>query len=880
MINAIPLMGRKALLAWIDLVRRGAGLVALLTLLSSVASAFYVARHLSINSDTSEMLSPELSFRKLTGEIDAAFPQFSDTILIVVEGDTPDLADEAAEKLSDRLRKHPDLFGEPFFPEGEPFFRKNGLLFSDLNDLYALGDRMAKAQPFLVSLWQDSSLRGLFDLLTLALGAPEAAPGEANAGLKFDDVLDAISAVAEAQASGRFARLSWRRLMDGPSGNVEKTERRLIVIQPALEFASLHPASRSMDAVRAFAAEMKLDPAHGVRVRMTGSAALAEEELRSVEEGIGTANVLSLVLVSVLLLIGLKSLRLVAPVLATLLVGLLWTSAFAFLVVGQLNLISVAFAVLFIGLGVDFGIHFSLRYQEGINEGCNHGEALRRAAAGVGGPLTLCAAAAAIGFFSFLPTDYRGFAELGLIAGIGMFVALFANLTVLPALLTLAPARAVAPSHRTHETREGEATPLEKAVIRHGRGIAIGALVLTMAAASLAPGMRFDFDPLHLRDPHSESVGTLYDLMRDNQISPYSVTILAQDRDSAKILAERLKKLDLVRSATTIDDYVPKEQDDKLDVIATMAVFLAPLQSPPRATPPTAAERKASLTALLQALGKRSDAPSRRLLASLSPLAGEGSDEALIELETRLLDGLPAQLTALRESLTAETFGLEDLPAAIRNREIAADGRTRVEAMPKENPKTHDDLRRFVEAVRSVTPLATGGPVEIVEAGDAIIGAFLSASAITIVLLAVLLAVLLRNLRDGLLVFAPLVLASLLTAATAALADLPINFANVIILPLLFGIGIANGIQFVYRERLESDPIRLLRTSTPRAVTFSALTTVVSLGSLATSSHPGTASMGILLGIALIYTLLCTLVVLPATMASLPSKISSRIRSG
>lgn len=864
-ITAVTSASRSALLAWINMVRRAAWLVVILSVLSSVAALVYVARNITVNSDTSEMLSADLPFRKLSKELKEAFPQFSDNILVVVDGDTPDLADDAALRLTERLRKQPELFGDPFYPNSEPFFRRNGLLFSDLDELTQLSDRMAKAQPFLVSLWQDPSLRGLFDLLTLALEHG----GKENDGLRFEGVLDAVAAIAEAQSAGRFAQLPWRTLMsDGKKGS--KAEHRLILIQPVLDFSSLHPARRAMDGVRALAAELALDPAHGTRVRMTGSAALAEEELQSVENGIGLANVLSLLMVFGLLLLGLKSLRLVIPVFATLLVGLLWTTAFALLTVGELNLISVAFAVLFIGLGVDFGIHFSLRYREGIDGGRDHAEALRWAAAGVGGPLMLCATAAAIGFFSFLPTDYRGFAELGLIAGSGMFIALFAYLTLLPALLTLAPLPRV---QRLQDTSsEDSVSLLELAILRHGRSIAIGAVVLAVGAAALVPGMRFDFDPLHLRDPHSESVSTLYDLMSDGTISPYAVTVLAPNLDEAKALAEQLGKLDLVRNATTIADYVPGGQEDKLDLVATMAVFLAPLQAPAPSAPISAAERKASAEALVKALATRSDAPSRRLHTALSQLGGLDDGKALEALEARLLASLPAQFMAVRESLTAETFTLADLPAPLRAREMTADGRTRIEVSPREDPHDNEKLRRFVDAVRAVAPDATGGPVSIVEAGKAIIGAFQKATLITLVLLALLLAALLRNLRDALLVFAPLFLASLLTAATATLIDMPINFANVIIVPLLFGIGIANGIQFISREHLESDPIKLLRTTTPRAVAFSALTTIVSLGSMAASSHPGTASMGILLSIALTYTLLCTLVVLPAIMALMPSR--------
>jgi predicted RND superfamily exporter protein len=175
-------------------------------------------------------------------------------------------------------------------------------------------------------------------------------------------------------------------------------------------------------------------------------------------------------------------------------------------------------------------------------------------------------------------------------------------------------------------------------------------------------------------------------------------------------------------------------------------------------------------------------------------------------------------------------------------------------------------LRRFVGAVRAVALHATGSPVVILEAGNTVVGAFRDAAVLAFVAIAVLLAVLLRRLRDVALVFSPLVLAALLTVAASVLFGLPFNFANVIVLPLLFGLGVANGIHLVLRRRDQGGVTEVMASSTPRAVVFSALTTIGSFASIALSSHPGTASMGMLLTIAITLTLACTLIVLPALM--------------
>ena len=629
-IEAVTSSFRRLLVRWVDFCRRSAAGVAIAAVIASLGAGVFVATNMRINTDTSDMLSPELPFRRNASALSEAFPQFSDNIVVVVDGDNADLADDAADALAERMRRRPEVFGEVFDPAGHPFFRRNGLLYLDTDDLEDLADRLAQAQPFLGTLWRDPSLGGLFAMLEKAID--EGLAGDGDMAIDVTAVLDAVSLVVTAQAEGRFANLSWRHLM---SGEDDAAARRLLLIQPRLDFGSLRPAAAAMAAVRGLAAEMGLDQLHGVRVRLTGSAALSHEELKSVQEGMGLAALLSLSLVVTLLLSGLGSARLTGAILATLVMGLVWTSAFALGAVGQLNLISVAFAILFIGLSVDFGIHFGLRYKEDIDAGGAHAAALQEAASGIGGALTLCAVAAAIGFFSFLPTDYLGLAELGLIAGVGMFVALFANLTVLPALLTLLPPRPKAP--RT-ERRRPRLQPFIRA---HPRAVAWGALAVGLAAAALVPEVRFDFDPFNLKDPETESASTLSDLMEDSRTSPYAIVVLAPDLEAATALGARVAALPEVDSVETLADLVPDDQEEKLDIIADMAFFLTPaLGEGRRADAPDPGHNRAALARLEEKLGgwrprrggrprprrsgcsppcRRSPAPARSLTARWPP---------------------------------------------------------------------------------------------------------------------------------------------------------------------------------------------------------------------------------------------------------------------
>jgi preprotein translocase subunit SecF len=269
------------------------------------------------------------------------------------------------------------------------------------------------------------------------------------------------------------------------------------------------------------------------------------------------------------------------------------------------------------------------------------------------------------------------------------------------------------------------------------------------------------------------------------------------------------------------------------------------------------------------------DYPSTgRLAAALAAFEDRfsGNGSALLELQDRLLATLGKRLSVLERALQARPIALDDLPDLVVARQLAADGRSRIEVYPTEDISDNDALRRFVTAVQAIAPRATDTPVTLLGAGDAVVDALRRAVLLAVVLIALALVGLLRSPMDATLVLLPLLLAGILTVAATVWFDVPFNFANVIVLPLLLGLGVASGIHLVMRHRVEGDGTSalqrtsLLQTSTPRAVLFSALTTIGSFGTLAISSHRGTSSMGLLLTITIGLTLVCTLIVLPAML--------------
>ena len=855
---------------WVARVVRHAAAVTVAILLLTIATTVYVVRVLDINTDANDMLSADLPFRQNSIAVDKAFPQLSDNMAVVLDGRNPDKLEDAAAAILSEFRKHEDILGVPFDAESEPLFRKNGLLYKSTDELSALLDELVAAQPFLGKLWADPTMVGLFSAIELiATESDGTEPGTVAAS----PLLNEIAKTIDAETDGRPSPMSWRRLFQNAK-DTDKPDYRVILLHPHLNYESLGPGGQAMDLVHDIAKQLDLENKFGVRVRLTGSVALENDELDTLRQNASLSSLLSFVFVGLLLAWGMRSGMLVTATMITLFVGLVLTAGWATLAVGELNLISVAFAVLFIGLNDDFGVHYCLHYREEVISGIDRMQALSKTAADAGGALALSAATAAIGFLAFVPTDYRGLAELGIIAAGGMAIALFTNLTLLPALLAIWPGKA---KMAAPKASSGNTWDLRK-IAKPGT-ILVG--IATLASLFVIPSVRFDFDPMNLRNPNSESISTLNDMMKNGDRGPYTIDILAKDLAAADSIAEKLRKLPTVDSAVTLTNYIPTDQDEKKSAVESAAFTLLPaLSVPPARAVASDEDRLAAFSALRRALTRHLDAhpdsafapAARNLLDALTKFATQTRLDApkLASLDRALTATLPPRLQELKDALEPTTVTLDAIPAELRERQIASDGRAMIEVIPRDDIRDRENLKAFVQDVRTVEPAATGSPVVILEAGAAVVRAFIQAGLWSILAITLLTFALLRSGREIFFIYVPLLLAAILTVAFSVVFNMPFNFANVIVLPLLFGLGIASGIHLVLSERRAASALGVNETATPRAIFFSAVTTIASFGTVALSDHPGTASMGVLLTVAILLTLICSLTVLPALLERWP----------
>jgi len=836
-------------------------LIVLIAVLAMAGSARLAATRLGVSTNTDAMFADSLPWKQRSKAISKAFPQNSGLLVAVVDAPAPETADAVAAILTARIAADHQNFYSVTNPAANPYFHKNGFLLIGTSDLQDVLDHTLDAQPFLGQLVADPSMRGLFGALSLVAKGVEHHAVDTKtlepAMVKFH--LSLASAIA-----GSPEPLSWQNLLGGKLAD-QAGKYRFVLAKPKLNYLALEAGGVATTDLRAMIASIPLVQQGQARVRLTGGVVLADEEFSTVAQGAASGLLASFALVLLWLYLAVRSWRLMLPIILTLIAGLMFTTAFAAIAIGTLNLISVAFAVLFVGIAVDFAIQFVVRFREYLHATDSIEEDLRHTTTRAGVQILVASLATSAGFLAFTPTDFTGVAELGEIAGVGMLIAFFCTITILPAMLTLCR-----PRESGEEIAFAWARPVDPWIVSHRAPILAAFACLAIAGMIAVPRLGFDGDPLHTKKQDTEAVQTLLDLMDDPVANPYTIEALFPSRAAAADGIKRVLPLPFVKEVLSFQSFVPEEQDKKLAMIADAAGVLSATLAPP-ANPPalSAADLRKSardLFAQITALGALV-APQSGLGLIRGDLAGlvNADDATLFAANTALTQYLPAQLDQLRLALSATKITDQDVPADIRRDWLLPDGSARIQIIPEPAIREGKNLKMFVTRVEAVLPQAAGSAVWIVNSAITMIRAFSTAALFAIIAIAIILALALRRVTDVMLVMTPLMVSALLTVFTLYVLGITLNFANVIALPLLLGVGVSFNIYFVMNWR--GGRKTFVGSPTARAIVFSALTTGTAFGSLAVSQHPGTASMGDLLLISLASTVITTILFVPALLA-------------
>jgi len=836
-------------------------------LLLAVVSAVYTARHFAIDTDINDLLSAKLPWRQQEIAFHEAFPQTVDLILVDVGAPTPEAAEAASRELQQSLARKPDLFQSVRDELDSPFFRHNGLLFLPPDQIERFTGQLTNANLLIGGLVRDPSLRGLVQALGAILGYAK------QGFISLDDMarpLNLAAATLESVAQGRAAEFSWKALLQGDARPLDL--HRFVEVWPVLDHAALEPGGRATAAIREVASQLNLQTKFGADISLTGPVIISDNEFSGVHQGIALNSVVTGGIILSILWLALRSVRLVGAVAVNLAAGLAITAAGGILMVGALNPISLAFAVLFVGLGADFAIQYTVRYRAERHETEDLDRALRGAAEWVGIPLTLAAGAAAAGFLSFTPTAYSGLAQLGIIAGFGMVVAYVSSLTLLPALI-----RAVNPPPEPKPLTLAALGSADGFLKRHRVAVIVATVLVVAAGFSALPRLQFNFNPLALENQASPALTALFRLSKEVPLNTAKVLV---QPDAAGAVAVQLAAVPEVAATWTLESFVPTNQDQKRTIIEGAEKALAPtLHSSPRPAP-SDAENVVALKQGVQSLQETADQKSgpgadaaRRLADALGRLA-QAEDTQRARAADAFIHPLKLDLDDVGESLEAERVTRASLPPDLVRDWVAPDGRVRIEVWPKGDASDNATIKRFARAVEAVQPSATGEAIGSTEWGSTIVQAFAEAAGLALLSIAILLWIVLRRLTDVLVTLIPLLVAGIVTLEICALTKFQLNYANIIALPVLLGVGVAFKIYYVTAwRRGESNFLESVLT---RAVFYSTLLTATAFGSLWLSNQPGISSMGKLLALSLVCTLTSAALFQPALMGEPPARRLNR----
>jgi hopanoid biosynthesis associated RND transporter like protein HpnN len=851
-------MLNSAVVRIVDFSARRGGLVLVAGFLLTIAAATYDITRFSITTDTQNLISQDLPWRQRQAAFFTAFPPKD--ISVVVTASTPENAEQATNALQRDLSQRSSLFRAVVQPDSGDFFQRSALLFEPLPDVKKSIDGLSKAQLLIGALATDPSLRGVMKALSFA------ADGVQGGEIKLDQLAWPLS-LADSTLSdvfaGKPATFSWQELAQGSRPQMTQL-RHFIEVQPVLDFAALQPGRKATDAILRSAADLKVGEKFGAKVELTGPVPMNDDQFSVIRQTALRDTLTALLGALIIVWLALRSWKIVAAVFFSLTVGLATTAALGIAMVGAFNVISIAFFVLFVGLGVDFGIQFSVRYRSERHDQNDLREALRSAACKVGTPLSLAAAATAVAFFSFLPTNYRGLFELGLIAGCGMLIAFICSIIFVPAMLA-----ALRPSQELTPIGFSSLAPLDDFLQRHRIAVIAGTIIVVLAGTPLLSRLPFDFNPINLQSPNAASVKTYHELQGNPLTSGNDAEVLAASLDEANRSAQRLAALPEVSRTLTLSSFVPGDQDQKIAAVRTAAPRLeAALNPPQRQSAPSDKDVveaiRATAANLSKTAGKATEpgADAARRVSDLLMRLAQSNPAMRSKVEAAVVPSLVYGLDRLRDSLGPQPVTVKTLPPNLIRDWLLPDGRARVQVLPKGD----DDisLRQFATSILAAEPSATGAAISLYESGKTVIDAFVEAGALALAAIAVLLFIALRRLTDVMLTLIPLLLAGAVTLEICVLTHTTINFANIIALPLLLGVGVAFKIYYIMAWR--EGRTGLLQSPLTRAVIFSAMTNAVAFGSMWSSNYPGLSSMGKMMALALLCTMAAAVLFQPVLM--------------
>lgn len=870
----------KKLYTWIATYPK---LIVTVALCCSLLSVIYTVQQMTFLTGRDDLMPKNAPFQVDYRAYRAEFGD-QEELVAVIEADDAALATKAADALYAALKKEQGAFRDVFYPGGLPFFRSNGLLFMPLDDLKQLRHTLTMAAPVLTDLARSPSIQTLFTSLTGQIDHYLKTPHpEALSSLTY--MLTTLDSGFKG-FNGSTSALSMDSFLKGGSSSPSQLEnagkQQVITMLPVKQDGAFVQTEHAISAARrALAAVLKQPAFKNVRGGLTGVPVLEYEEMTSSQRDMEIATVLSLSLTIILLLIAFRGLLNVIAAMLSLLVGICLSFAVATAAVGHLNILSMVFAVMLIGLGIEYAIQVVLRYQEELSSGADQPTALEQALSANLRSVIMAASTTALAFVTFVFTDFKGIAELGIIAASGIAICVLTTFTVLPALLVLLQ-RFRSGTQTVRPPRQLRFTGA--ALFNRPRLIIAVTGILTLACLPPTLAMRFDYNLMNLQAKGLQSVQYAYTLMRSKENAGYCAVVTAHNKAEAAELTRRLEQLPSVDHVVSPLTFVPDQQQEKLAELAALRTITASITPLPyqenlqvMALPAVFEgfrNRVEALSTQLTTEKKAQAAPVSKFLGTLdqffSSLEAEKDRNALAmlrEFQGSMFQELPDKLTMLKESFAARPVTEADIPQELLKRFTGHNEALLLQVAAKKEIFEREPLEEFVQQVKSVAPHATGEPVMVYESLSILRTSYLHAFIYASIGIAVILLINFRSIRYALLGALPMAVGMLLMVGSMALCNIRFNSANIIVLPLILGIGIDSAIYLLNRYRQGHEtPAQVVFSSAGVGVFLNALTIFFSFGALMVARHQGVFSIGAVMSLGMAASVAAFLLFLPALL--------------
>jgi uncharacterized protein len=864
-------------------------LILVLALLFSSVSVLYTIKNMTFLTGRDDLMPRNAPFQV---DYRAYRTEFGDQeeIVAVIESDDAEKSTRAADALYTRLNEDKTVFREVFYPGGLPFFRTNGLLFMPLDDIRQLRATLTMAAPVLKELAAAPSVQTLFTSLTGQIDAYlESGNHAALASLTFmlttlDKGFKAFDGTGNSMTMDSFLKGGGES--SKPTMLESAGKQQVITMLPVKEEGSFVASERSIKAARTALDDILKKPEFkGVTAGLTGVPVLEYEEMTTSQRDLQIATILSLALTVALLLFAFRGLLNVIAAMVSLIVGICLSFGFATLAVGHLNILSMVFAIMLIGLGIEYGIQVILRYQEELTNGATGLRAIEVGLTTNIRSIIMAAATVAMAFATFAFTDFKGIAELGIIAAGGVFICVLATFTVLPAMLVLLERfRKPSSSPGTVHRSQPSIHPFFRTIFAHPRAVIAATLLMSTGCLYPTLTMDFDYNLMNLQAKGLQSVEFAYKLMRSKENSGYFAVVTARDKAEARSLTERLEKLPAVDHVVSPLTFVPEQQREKLAEIAALKDVMADVKPVPyeenlqlMALPvvfENFRDRVERLAKVLESQKATQAKPVGAFLATLdtffTTLEKEKDKNALgmlREFQGGMFAELPVKLKMMKESLEAVPVSESDVPPELMQRFVGTSGKLLLQVAARKEIFEREPLQEFVTQVKRVSPNATGEPVMVLESLTVLRDSYLKAFVYAFIGIAAILLINFRSIRYALLGTLPLAAGLLMMIGGMHLLGVRFNSANIIVLPLILGVGIDSAIYIINRYRQgDETPAQVATRSAGIGVFLNALTILFSFGALMVAHHQGVFSIGAVMSLGMVASVAVFLAFLPALL--------------